>query len=159
MPIKPQFDIRAIDRKVEEAAMRQKAAIVARLQVIGEQCVNAARNLPSPNADDFPDPGNIPPHQPNYMDWSGNLRSSIGYVVLEGGSVKVEGFPGSGEGADKARALASKVAASHPTDFVLVVVAGMSYAKYVSDKGYDVLDTAQLTAERLVKQLMSEMRG
>lgn len=159
MPIKPDFNNQAIAQKMEEAVRRQNAAIVARLQAIGEQCVNEARNLPSPNAAAFPDPGNIPPHQPNYMDWTGNLRNSIGYVVVEGGSVKAEGFTGTGEGTDKAKDLASKVAAAHPTGFVLVVVAGMSYAKYVSDKGYDVLDTAKLTAERLVRNLQDSMSG
>ncbi len=157
MPIKPDFNNRAIAEKVEEAVKRQKAAIMMRLRAIGEQCVNVARSLPSPNAAAFPDPGNIPPHQPNYMDWTGNLRSSIGYVVVDDGSIKAEGFPGTGEGADKARELASKVAAAHPTGIVLIVVAGMSYAKYVSDKGYDVLDTAKLTAERLVSRLQSSM--
>lgn len=159
MPIKPTFDQRAIERKTEEAARRWRAAVVMRLQAIGEQCVNAARSLPSPNAADFPDPGNIPPHKPNYMDWTGNLRNSIGYVVVEGGSIKAEGFPGTGEGADNAKSLAAKVAAAHPTGFVLVVVAGMSYAKYVSDKGYDVLDTAKLTAERLVSKLAQQIYG
>ena len=153
MPIKPDFNTKAIDRALDAAVRRRRAAIAARLEAVGEQCVNAARSLPSPNAADFPDPGNIPPHAPNYMDWTGNLRNSIGYVVVMDGKREGEYFPGTGEGADKARELAAKVSAEHPTGCVLIVVAGMKYAKYVSDKGYDVLDTAKLTAERLLRQL------
>lgn len=159
MRIVPDFDMNEVDRYIEERVRRFHAAVVMRLDAIGEQAVNAARNLPSPNADDFPDPGNIPPHQPNYMDWSGNLRNSIGYVVQDGGKRAKEKFPGRGEGADKAKALAAKIAASYPTGFVLVVVAGEEYATYVTDKGYDVLDTAQIVAEQLIARLKRKMQG
>lgn len=155
MPIKPTYNKQAIDRKVEELAARQRAAIVERLKAIGEQCVNEARNLPSLSRDN---PAALKPHQPNYIDDTGNLRSSIGYLLLADGRAEKEYFPGRGEGADRGKELAAKVAAAHPSGFVLVVVAGMEYAKYVSDKGYDVLDTARLTAERLLRNLMAKMR-
>lgn len=155
MPIKQRNDRQSLNRKVEAAVERQKAAILMRLKAIGEQCVNEARNLPSLSRDD---PEALKPHQPNYIDDTGNLRSSIGYLVLADGRAEKEYFPGRGEGADKGKDLAAKVAAAHPSGFVLVVVAGMEYAKYVSDKGYDVLDTARLTAERLLRNLMAKMR-
>ena len=88
-----------------------------------------------------------------YADQSGNLRSSIGFVIYYNGE-KVstggfgggalfpnkEGVRGSGkEGTEKGGNVAEEIAEQFPKGFVLVVVAGMEYAAYVEAKGYDVL--------------------
>jgi len=147
----------AAERYVGEQLERMQRAIVYNLQYIGEQCVAHARSLPSP-----PVEAGASPHQPNYIDRTGNLRSSIGYVVAVDGKV-VEGgrFPSikeGGEGAGQGEAFASEVVVREfPHGVVLVVVAGMNYASHLSARGYDVLDSAEVLAAKLVSQLLQSL--
>ena len=60
---------------------------------------------------------------------------------------------GAQEGAEVGKQYAQELAANHPTGYALIVVAGMNYAEYVSAKGYDVLDTAELKARELLEKL------
>ena len=45
------------------------------------------------------------------------------------------------------------IKAKYPKGLVLIVVAGMNYAAYVEAKGYNVLSSAELMAENILKQL------
>src|SRR5699024_1823495 len=109
------------------------------LSVLGERVVKYAREHGS------------------YTDRTGNLRNSIGYVVVQYGKVVKENFSignGYGEAKVQARAYALEVARELPADKTyLVWVAGMEYAKYVEAKGFDVLegsgDWVEATAEKL----------
>lgn len=86
----------------------------------------------------------------SYTDRTGNLRNSTGYVVAIGGKiVTTAGF-------DKSEGLpfARELALSADADGVLVVCAGMKYATYVSARGYDVLDSAELEAQRMANELI-----
>jgi hypothetical protein len=81
-----------------------------------------------------------------YKDQTGNLRSSIGYVIMQDGKEIVNNFEvmpgpvGSGtEGANIGLQIAGEAARSFPASLVAVVVAGMYYAVYVEAKGLDVL--------------------
>lgn len=130
--------------------------LIRRLSAIGEQVVNKARSNPSP-----PQSQARLPHQPNYIDWTANLRSSIGYVIVENGNiVSIGGFnpeKGGSEGAQKGRAYAESLAHEYSTGIALVVVAGENYATWVASRGYDVIDGAQLLAEKLVPQMLREL--
>ena len=154
MPIKkltPQDDTqRYVDGQME----RLLQAVVYNLQHIGEQCVNHARSLPSPPAE-----LRGTPHAPHYIDDSGNLRASIGYVVaVDGKVVQADGFKGAQNGASEGAAYASDlVHREFPHGIVLILVAGMRYAAYLSARGYDVIDSAELLADRLVPQLLSQL--
>lgn len=94
----------------------------------------------------------------SYQDQTGNLRSSIGYVVVLDGNIVSEGgfnviatgFRGREEGREYARTIARE----YPNGLVLIVVAGMEYAVQVAEKGYNVLDSATVLAERLAKSLL-----
>ena len=92
----------------------------------------------------------------NYTDHSGHLRSSIGYVIADNGDIVAEGgFYQIGiddEGVQKGREKAAKVA-SEREGLVLVLVAGMQYASLVADRGFNVLDSAEILAQTLLKQL------
>lgn len=96
-----------------------------------------------------------------YTDRTGNLRSSVGAVVVQDGKIvgrrgfeKVNhGVDGDAEGRDYAESLAK----NSPSGTVLIAVAGKKYASYVADKGYDVLDSAELLAERIVPQMLAEL--
>ena len=161
MPIKRLTPPEQIDRFVAEQVERLKAALIYNLHVIGEQCVNHVRSLPSPSAADFKGSNKIPPHQPNYMDWSKNLRSSIGYVIAADGEIiETSSFDAEGNGAEGAKEgknFALQLVQDFPQGIVLIVVAGMNYASYVSAKGYDVLDSSELLAEKLVPQMLSKL--
>lgn len=81
-----------------------------------------------------------------YKDQTGNLRSSVGCVIMQDGKEIMNNFEvmpgpkGSGaEGAAKGLQLAYESAQSFPGSIVGVVVAGESYAVYVEAKGLDVL--------------------
>ena len=152
---------------IEKQVAKYEKQLLKNLRYVGEQCVKEARKLPSPK---FPKkkPHEVPPHQPNYIDWTANLRSSIGYVIVRGGEIISQssfkpthtraGASGN-EGAAEGKAYAEKLAAKFPHGITLIVVAGMNYAAYVSAKGYDVLDTAELLAEKLVPQMMKQLSG
>ena len=91
----------------------------------------------------------------NYADRTGNLRSSIGFVVADDGKVVQEGGfinLGGADGPDIGRAKALEMAEG-TTGVVLIVVAGMQYAQYVADKGYNVLDSAEILARNLLDEL------
>ena len=134
--------------------------VIRNLLYVGEQLVNHARNLPSPSAADFD--GHIPPHQPNYIDWTANLRSSIGYVlVVDGQVVKTSSFEpvsGGDEGAESGRNFVTKLAEGIQSGIALIVVAGMHYAKYVTARGYDVIDSAELLAQKLIPQMLKQLK-
>ena len=144
---------------MNDALDRMMQAVIYNLKVIGEKCVNEARNLPSLSRDDE---RAEKPHQPNYIDDTGNLRSSIGYVLIVDGQIVSESsfeVVGKGkEGSEAGKSFAESLVKDHPTGIALVVVAGMRYAEYVAAKGYDVLDSAGLLGEQLVSKLMDDIQ-
>lgn len=97
----------------------------------------------------------------SYQDRTGNLRSSIGYVIVKRGEVVHQSafnvVKGGQEGSKEGLSLALDLVKNYPTDNVLIVVAGMNYATYVERKGFDVLSSAQLKAEEVVKKLMAQL--
>lgn len=143
MPIKRLTPPTEIDRFIGAEVERLKTALVYNLCAIGEQVLNAARLTNS------------------YKDQTGNLRSSIGYVVaVDGEIVQMSSFDivkEGGEGAKGGKAYAIQLVKDFPQGIVLIVVAGMNYASYVSAKGYDVLDSSELLADKLVPQMLQQL--
>lgn len=139
------FDIRKVNAALAEKRKGLTQHIISQLCYIGEECIRIAR-----------DSG-------NYNDITGNLRSSIGYVVLNdgnpvqyGASKQYSGKKGNGEaGIPAAEALLAKLQAEFPWEIVLIVCAGMNYAAYVENIHHkDVLTSAELKAESLLKKLL-----
>lgn len=132
-----------IDAYIERVVSEIDTKIVRKLLEVGERCVNRARITKEKGKD--------------YTDQSGNLRGSVGYILIANGVIINEGgfepVNGSMEGPEAGRGLARRLAEGYRQKYVLIVVAGMSYAKCVSDKGYDVLDSAELLAEKLLGEL------
>lgn len=139
MPIRQTTPERAIADALSAEAERLGRDVVRQLMVAGERVRNEATERGS------------------YKDRTGNLRRSVGYVVLVDGRVASEAFDG-GEGGAEGRRLSLEVARRFPRGAVLVVVAGMRYASYVAARGYDVLDSAELMAERIVPELLGELK-
>lgn len=96
---------------------------------VGEECIAEARNNGA------------------YQDQTGNLRNSVGYCVLLNGEVKGQKV------SHLNKKTIDEVSQKYPKDLVLIVVAGMNYAAYVEAKGYNVLSSAQLKAESILKQI------
>ncbi len=96
----------------------------------------------------------------NYTDRTGNLRNSIGYVVVQYGRIVTENFSiGSGHEEAKVRARAYALDVAHELSAgktYLVWVAGMEYAKYVEAKGVDVLEGSGNWVESTAEKLKAE---
>lgn len=139
MPIKRLTPTSEIDKQLNEHIQKVEQTAMRNMFYVGEQCLKIARSTDS------------------YSDRTGNLRSSIGYVIIKDGVIISEsdfqqvkkGTDGAKEGAEFAKSLVDKF----PVGIVLIMVAGMNYAAYVSGRGYDVLDSAELLAEQIMKQL------
>ena len=143
MPIKlvtPQSEIDAyIDSSIEKALQ----VVVNTFMYVGEACIREARVRGS------------------YMDQTGNLRSSIGYVVVADGEIVrkniVDTVKNGTDGAKEADSFIESLASELSASVGLIVVAGMNYASYVAGRGYDVLTSAELLAKRLVPQLLEQI--
>ena len=120
------------------------------LQYIGEECVRQARE------------------NGNYIDHTGNLRNSIGYVLLCDGNIISSNFEervqstvvnkANGMGVLEGKKLAEKLAKDFTKGYALIVVAGMNYAYYVETLNKDVLDSAERYAMRVTPKMMSDLR-
>lgn len=135
-----------IAETILERIERLEREIVRRLCFIGE----TARNT------------EIVKH--SYTNRTGNLEASTGYVVFADGSpVQAGGFETSGgvsaEGAHYGKEFALSLASEFPNGFALVLVAGMDYAGYLADRGHDVLDSAEVVAERLARDLADKINS
>lgn len=94
----------------------------------------------------------------SYTDRTGNLRNSIGYVVLIDGKVYSQStYLKSNEGSVKSQELLRKLQSQYTKGIVIIMVAGMNYAAYVEAKGYNVLTSAELLAESLVPIIMKRL--
>ncbi len=113
------------------------------MHYIGERCVIEART------------------SANFTDRTGNLRSSIGYVVVMDGEVqhkgRFEAVKNGSAGAAEGAKFIAQVVAEFPKGIVLIVAAGMKYAAYVAAKGYNVTDSAELLAQRLVPRILTQL--
>lgn len=136
--ITPQEDIdKYLKSRVEELINET----IYKLSYIGERVVNTARL------------------SGEYLDQTGNLRSSIGYIISVDGEIIRQGefnvVKDGKDGTKSGEALAQALAKTSK-GITLIVVAGMHYAVYVSAKGLDVLDSAEI---ELGKQLQEQFKN
>lgn len=96
-----------------------------------------------------------------YLNQTGNLSSSVGYAVLLDGVVQKSGgfeiAAGGTEGVTQGKAYLSELIGENRRGLVLLVVAGMNYARYVENMGLDVLTSAELKAEQILPELLKEL--
>lgn len=117
------------------------------LAFIGEQCVNRVRDRSA---------------EESWNDQTGNLRSSIGYIIARDGQILTQGgfkptetksgngAQGQKDGQTYATDLVSSLSRSR---MVLIVVAGMEYAVYVEAMdSKDVLASTQLWAQQKAEE-------
>lgn len=141
----PLFGGRQVQNVLDQFVERQERNTHQSLQYLGEEFVNKARL------------------SGNYTDRTGNLRSSIGYIILHNGKVVDENFKLSEKGTDRnsglkmASKVANEVATQYPQGWVLIGVAGMEYAAYVEAKNYDVI-SGSAPGSNYIKSILSEIK-
>lgn len=144
MAIVPQFTQAQIKARIDAFIRVIEKRQIQRLQYLGEQCVTKARL------------------DGDYMDQTGNLRSSIGYVLFKNGIAIHQSFTqvGSGlKGTNEGRATAIKAGSKFKDGICLVVVAGMNYALAVESRGRDVLTSTELFAKQELPKMMEALKN
>lgn len=130
---------------MRHGAQQVKKRILVLMEVAGTEGMNAARLNGS------------------YLDQTGNLRSSVGYALVEDGKLVKTGefnqVKNGGEGTQQGRQLAEQIAAEFPKGITVVLLAGMPYASALSARGYDVIDSGILKTMRLVPELLKPFKN
>ncbi|MEN0095897.1 MAG: hypothetical protein AAGB30_10980 [Pedobacter sp.] len=141
MAIIPKFRASDFDKIAKEMIRRAEQAIISRFQLIGEEFVNSARSKTR--------------DQGGFGNVTGNLRSSISYVILNDGRTVLENIEKSGngsEGVSASRALIRELKGKYTKGYVLIVFAAMKYAAAVESRGMDVITGSSLVAERSLRK-------
>lgn len=149
MALKGSFNKAAFDKAAAQVIQNQLEAAYDVLDYVGGECVREARL----NGD--------------YKNITGNLRNSIGYVVMHKGQVVRSNFETTVNGEkssdinpiEKGKSLAVEVGSGFGNNVVLVLVAGMHYATYVESKGRNVLTSAEQLAKQELPRMMKEVFG
>lgn len=144
MSIIPQFTKSDVEKEINERLLEQKKIVIQTFKYVGSQCVKKARSLNT------------------YKDQTGNLRSSIGYMVLDDGKIVSKSafqiVKDGSQGNETGSEFINRIALDGGNEgVVLIVVAGMNYASYVEARGFDVLTSAELLAEQKVPELLSKL--
>lgn len=143
MKIIRKFDLRrAVKKPLADFRKAIDQGLVESMQYMGEDLTTYAKN-------------NV-----GFISRTGNLLSSIGYVLIHGDAILHSG--GFTRSQTKGRGLraAFRFFRKKPKSVSLVIVAGMEYAAFVEAKGYAVLIPAELRARRIFKKRLDIlMRG
>lgn len=149
MPAKQITPMQAVQDYLKVQLDRREKVLLNILFYTGEEGTNVARLSGS------------------YTDRTGNLRSSTGFVVVKDGRiVSTSGFvqipPRERkdgdvyDGGKQGKEFIRKIVSEFPQGIALIEVAGMNYSGYVSAMGYDVLDSSEDAAERMLTQLLKQ---
>ena len=130
----PIFSMNYVQNIFEDFVTERVNQEIAVLERIGEKFVNDAKT------------------RGQYMDDTGNLRSSIGFIIAWDGKVIKQVFNGKEpDGRDSGFIYAETIMKDYPKGLVLIGVAGMEYAAAVESKGYDVIASSIPSKETLTK--------
>ena len=128
-----------VNARINTELIAFEKQVIRSLSFVGEEFVNKART----NAD--------------FIDRTGNLRSSIGYMIFKDGKnihENIQQVKGGEEGARIAKDFQSQITIKD--GFVLVVFAGMEYAIYVEASGRDVL-TGSAPSSSEVRSILKDL--
>ena len=143
MGIRPMFTTQDIKQMVDARMKIIEKAIIMRLSRLGEMCVNEART------------------NGGYTDRTGNLRSSVGYVIMANGKEVSSKFvltKDGQQGIKQGSSLALQISSKFATGYAIIVVAGMDYAYYVEATGLNVLDSAEALCKKQLPVMMKQLR-
>lgn len=147
--LKPTFTLQDVEGFFNESFRRTNEALLQTFQFAGESFVREAR-LKTANEGGF-------------NDITGNLRSSIGYILLNNGKQVMSNFAEANIGTDRATGVsqgelvADEYGSNYPKGLILICVAGMDYAAAVEAKGKDVISGTSVDTIKLLKQLLSAL--
>ncbi len=138
--MKPKFKIAAINQYLQSQIDTYEDKVIEALHYQGDEFVeDALRNR-------------------TFGDRTGNLAASIGYIILKDGKEIFSRFDGDkSEGVKNGKKIAAEVAEKQSTGFVLIGVAGMSYAAAVESMGYDVITGSAPTSKK-IKDLLKSIK-
>ncbi|WP_343679995.1 hypothetical protein [Chryseobacterium arthrosphaerae] len=149
MGVRANFNMPGLNQFINDALDAKIQNIIRIMRVVGEDAVNEARSYAKQN---------------DWQDVTGNLRSSIGYVITLNGSIVGENFekiqgpqPTTKDGKKIGYDLAIDIAKALP-EIALVIVAGMNYASTVESRGRNVLTSAELKAKLKLNQFLNSIR-
>lgn len=136
MGIRANYTDGVLDDFLTQAMIIIKDEIVSALSFLGEKSVAHIRKR---NGRD------------SWFDQTGNLRSSIGYIVADHGRKQIVSafaqVKNGVEGTSVGRRLVEELASKYTNTYALIVVAGMDYADYVEAMdNKDVLASEELWA-------------
>lgn len=144
MGIVPNFKRADVQKRFDAFLDQIVKQQIKRAQMLGEMCVNHARSIPK---------------EQGFEDQTGNLRSSIGYMVFVDG-VAIHSFYNQvkegATGVKAGEALAKKMGQDQK-GVCLIVTAGMNYAIYLEAKGRDVITGAEHLAERELPRMLEKL--
>lgn len=137
-----------INAAIQAEAKRVEKLTIRTLSYLGEQCVIEAKDRPQ---------------ESSWFDQSGNLRSSIGYVIVHnGGIIQYSDFNQVKQGSEGVKAgkeLAEELAGKYTSGYALIVVAGMNYAELVEAMDNKVvLASAELFARKELPTMMFKLK-
>lgn len=137
-----------VNRYINDMLDAKIQNVIRIMRVVGEDAVNEARSYAKDR---------------DWRDVTGNLRSSIGYIITLNGRVvgdnfaKVQGGqPSQKDGKKIGRDLAIDIAKALP-ELALVVVAGMNYAVAVESRGKNVLSSAELKSKLDLQRFLNRI--
>ncbi len=137
-----------IHKAIIKEAERVERLTIRALAYLGEQCVKRVRDRGG---------------KESWYDQSGNLRSSVGYVIVHNGSIiRYSDFnqvKNGNEGTKKGKDLARELAMRYSNDYALIIVAGMNYAEHVEAmENKDVLASTELWAEAQLPKMLEKLK-
>lgn len=145
MAIKRNFGQQVIDDYINNFVETRVQRIILELQRVGETCVGIART------------------NHKYKDQTGNLTSSIGYLIAVDGIVHtMSSFEAvsatGGEGSTKGKDFIQEILRKYRKGIVFIMVAGMPYATYVNAMGLDVFDSAEINANKMIDEITTKLK-
>lgn len=141
----PLFTLDEIETLFDQFQEKAVDKILILLKAGGEKFVELARKIGT------------------YRDQTGNLRSSIGYIIAKDGEIVYENFKESENGTDKmngkskGRQIAEEISLSFPNGYILVGVAGMQYAAAVEARGCDVVTGANIQCDEYLRKALKSV--
>lgn len=137
-----------INAAIKAEAERANMLTIRALSYLGEMCVIEAKDRPQ---------------ESSWFDQSGNLRSSIGYIIVHNGkTIKYSEFNQVKQGSDgikEGKELATELAKQYTSGYALIVVAGMNYAELVEAMDSKVvLASAELFARNELPNMMAKLK-
>lgn len=151
MGLKARFTKADVSRAIEQRKAVFRQAVLNRLELIGFEFVKMAREKTASEG--------------GFNDVTGNLRSSIGFAVVDHGNIHKENYEASrggqrqSAGINEAKNYIRTLKDDFDQGYALVVVAGMGYAAAVESRGKDVITGSSLICETLLKRVIANLKN